>query len=198
MATVEMSSELRFERRGAGPGTRPFLTVMTRCYRRERMLARNVASLEAQTVADYEQVLLVDEVGRGLHLANMALAEPEPRGDYVLVLDDDDMLVDDEAIAALKEAAADLPDLIVFRAEHAHLGTLPRPTVWGKGPVLGHIGSCDFITRVDWWERHIDTFGAPKCGDFRFLESMWKEGPRVVWLDRVLAAVQRISGGQPE
>lgn len=190
---------MRIERElGAAAGSPPFLSVVTRCYERPEALANNVASLESQDDPDYEHIFLIDEEGVGLEEANRALAQVTPAGTYVLILDDDDMLADDGAIAALKQAAATQSDVIVFRAEHAHLGILPDRTVWERRPVKCHIGSCDFITRRDWWEAHIHAFGAPECGDYRFLAAIWDDGPNVTWLDRVLAAVQRISEGEPE
>ena len=176
-----------------------FLSVVTRCYKRPGMLNANQQSLARQTSQDFEQILLVDDVGLGLHAANKRLAEANPKGDYVLILDDDDLLIDDRAIEKLAEAAADRPDLVIFKADHGPLGILPSPYVFiRKEPVLNRIGSCDFITRRDVWQEHIHRFGTPQRGDYHFLASVWADGPDVVWLeDEVLARVQRISGGQP-
>ena len=177
----------------------PFLSIVTRCFRRPTYLQANVESLKSQTDPDYEQVFLVDEKGVGVGGANRALALAEPRGEYVLVLDDDDMLSDTGAITALKEAVAvDDPHLVIFKADHDKLGILPHSNVWKNRPQCGYIGSCDFITRRDWWDRHIGAFGKPSQGDCAFLKRMWSHDPRVVWLDRQLAAVQRISNGRPE
>lgn len=115
-----------------------------------------------------------------------------------MVLDDDDMLTDPDAIEALKAATIDRPELVVFKAHHGRLGVLPSVRMWGSKPLKGHIGSCDFITRRDVWERHIAAFGEDECGDFYFLKSVWRSDPEVVWLDRQLSAVQRISRGAPE
>lgn len=194
---------LRIEQRlgqDAGRCRAPFLSVVTRCYRRPNMLAKNVASLDGQSDADFEQIFLIDEQGVGVYGANAALARAQPRGEYVLILDDDDMLGDTEAIAVLRQAVTEnnRPQLVIFRARHDRLGLLPSPRSWGKGPQLGHIGSCDFIAERALWQRHIAAFGVPAAGDYAFARSMWREGPDVVWLDRELAAVQRISRGAPE
>lgn len=177
---------------------RPFLSIVTRCYQRPTMLEANRESVCAQTDPDFEHILIIDREGAGLHAANQALASAMPAGEYVLILDDDDVLSDPEAIEVLKQAAADEPALVIFRADHDILGVLPKSAVWGRRPVRGGIGSCDFITRRDWWENYIGAFGVPKCGDFVFLNTMWQADPSVVWLDRQLAAVQRISHGRPE
>lgn len=163
------------------------------------MLKANVQSLAAQTDPDYEQIFIIDERGEGLHAANKALALAEPEGKYVLILDDDDMLTDPQAIEALKEATVGDPALCFFKADHTDfLGVLPNSMVWGKRPIHGHVGSCDFITRRDWWARFIHFFGQPNSGDYAYLKAMWDQAPPTVWLDRQLAAVQRISWGQPE
>jgi glycosyltransferase involved in cell wall biosynthesis len=153
-----------------------------------------------QTVTDYEQILIIDEVGNGLHAANMALADAYPSGDYVLILDDDDYLTDTEAVETLKwyTEQEGRPDLVFFKADHDHLGVLPDRFVWGKKPIHGRVGSCDFITRRDVWERRITAFGSPHSGDYSFLKTVWLDNPCVAWLDRQMAAVQRISNGRAE
>lgn len=178
---------------------RPFLSIVTRCYKRPLMLAMNKQSIAAQTCQDFEQLFLVDDEGRGVHAANQALATAQPRGDYVMILDDDDMLATETAIETMKEATVDNPDIVVFRADHGKLGVLPSPAVyWHEEPISGRIGSCDFIVRRRLWKRHIAAFGTPACGDYHFLKSLWATNPTVVWIRDVLAAVQRISRGAPE
>lgn len=175
-----------------------FLTVVTRCYKRPLMLRINQRSLRQQTDPDYEQLLIVDDVGRGVAWANRVLAGVKPSGEYVMVLDDDDLLDDPKAIEALKEATADNPELVIFKTDHAKLGVLPNDLIWGKRPLLGLIGSCSFISRRDVWEQHINSFGKDAAGDYAYLKAVWFNRPNVVWLDRQLAAVQRISYGAPE
>jgi glycosyltransferase involved in cell wall biosynthesis len=162
------------------------------------MRAANLAALEAQTCQDYEHILIVDNEGRGLEWANSSLQDAAPAGEYVLILDDDDLLTDKEAIEKLRTAAEPEPDLIIFKAYHGPLGILPSARVWGNRPYGGHIGSCDFITRRDVWLEHIPAFAQPESGDYYFLQSIWLDDPCVVWLDETLAAVQRISKGKAE
>jgi glycosyltransferase involved in cell wall biosynthesis len=183
---------------GRDAGPRPFLTVVTRCYRRPKLLDRNLESLAMQSCQDYQHLFIIDHVGEGVGAANKALSLANPAGEYVLVLDDDDLFTDPDAIAMLKEYAVTEPDLIVFKADHGELGILPSARVWHRRPRPGEIGSCDFVTRCDWWQRHIAAFGAPEQGDYAFLMSMWADAPAVTWLDHQLTAVQRISRGKPE
>jgi glycosyltransferase involved in cell wall biosynthesis len=162
------------------------------------MLQKNIDSLAAQTCQDFEHILIRDDEGRGVAWANGQLQHADLNGQYVLVLDDDDKLADPTAVEKLKEATADNPGLVIFKADHAGLGILPSPKAWKNQPVGGHIGSCDFITRSDLWREHIEAFDMPEAGDFYFLRSMWLDEPDVVWLDEQLAAVQRISRGRAE
>lgn len=176
-----------------------FLSIVTRCHpQRPNMLAKNIASLDAQTCQDYEHILIKDCEGRGVGWANGQLQYAFPTGDYALVLDDDDYMKDETAVAQLKEAAKDSPDIVIFKADHNGHGILPHEKVWGKKPLGGYIGSCDFITRQDIWRQHIPAFAQPTAGDFAFLMSLWHEDIDVIWHDAVLAAVQRVSRGRPE
>ena len=179
----------------------PFLTVVTRCYQKPTMLQHNMATVDAQTCDDWEQLLIVDEVGHGLAWANAQFAKhaKQAGGDYVLMLDDDDAFADDEAIAILKDAAQDRPELIVFRGDHCEEGILPTDEVWKKRrPKLGQISGQDFVTRADVWKKHIGSFAQPIQGDYAFLAAMWPELSEITWIDRVLVKQQRISRGMAE
>jgi glycosyltransferase involved in cell wall biosynthesis len=169
---------------------------------RPTLYARHTASLCAQTDLDFEHVVIVDEVGRGVEWANKALAAHADgiSGDYVLILDDDDVLLRRDAVAMLKRTVRehDQPHIVIYRGDHGELGILPHTASWGEAPVRCKIGSFDFITRADWYKRDIAHFGQPTVGDFAFLDAMWQRDPRVVWLDEILVAVQRISRGAPD
>ena len=176
-----------------------FLSVVTRCHpNRPKYFADNAASLARQTCRDFEHVIIQDSVGRGVGWANAQLQHANPKGDYVMVLDDDDYLTCPGAIETLKEATAERPEIVLFKVDHKGLGILPSAKVWKKKPVGGHIGSCDFIVRRDVWNQHIAAFAQPMNGDIAFLRSLWRDGIDAVWLDSQLAAVQRISRGRGE
>jgi hypothetical protein len=162
------------------------------------MLECNINSLKAQTDQDYEQLMLEDPVGQGIGYANRALATVHPEGKYVLVLDDDDLMLDPQAIAILKVATTSSPELVIFRANHKELGILPSPVVWNNRPLKGHIGSISFVSRQDLWKRHIKAFGVDEGGDYAYLKNIWSNGLNVMWLDELLTGVQRISRGRPE
>lgn len=177
----------------------PFLSVITRCYKRPIMLAKNKASLKAQTDRDFEHLFIRDDKGRGVGWANGEIAKAEPTGEYVLVLDDDDMMLNHRAIAILKLATLDAPGMVIFKADHKELGILPSKAVWQSRPMQGQIGSISFISRLDIWKRHAKAYGVPKAGDYNYLHAAWPDvKDHVVWLNELLTGVQRISWGQPE
>ena len=165
-----------------------FLSIVTRCYKRPEGLARNTASLARQTDRDFEQIFIIDEVGVGIPAANRSLANAEPVGDYVLVLDDDDIISEPKAIEYLKEATADNPEIVIFKGDLEVLGILPSVAVWGKRPLKGQIAGCNFITRRDVWEKHVASYGADEAGDYEYIKALWWDKPAVVWLDRLLTA----------
>ena len=179
----------------------PFLSVVTRCYKRPNMLHRNVRSLEEQIDQDFEHIFLVDHDGHGVSWANHQFYRhrDKPVGDYILMLDDDDMLTDPEAVTKLKKAAAGKPDLVIFKFDCGPWGVLPSPGVWvNQWPKLTKVGTSCFITRKDIWYDNIQHFGQPTAGDYHFLATIWPDLNSIEWLDAVLGKVQRISRGAPE
>ena len=176
-----------------------FLTVVTRCYRRPSALRANVASLDEQTCDDWEQLLIHDEVGRGIPWANRQMARyiDQIDGDYVLMLDDDDRLTRPDAVEVLKRVTHSTPDIIIFRGLHGHHGILPTDEVWGNKPKGTQISGQDFITRADVWKAHVGAMDG-RMGDYAFLQSLWPNAESVVWLDELLVEQQSIGGGNPE
>jgi glycosyltransferase involved in cell wall biosynthesis len=179
----------------------PFLTVVTRCYKRPQALKVNQASLRSQSDPDYEQVLLVDEIGRGIEWAhtNMATACPRIHGDYVLVLDDDDQIVVDTLIAELKEAARSDPDLIMLRMQIVPGFVVPEDDHFRAPPVVGHIGMSCFAVKRDLWVANVQHFEPVYQGDFTFIDAVYPQARSIIYLDRVMTATQDGNHhGQPE
>jgi len=86
------------------------LTIVTRCYKGPDKLAKNMISLSNQTRQDYDQVLIHEEVCVGLLGTNRLLSTYKDyvKGRYVLLLDDDGLLVDDEFVEKLKDRNEDI------------------------------------------------------------------------------------------
>jgi len=178
-----------------------FLSIVTRCYKRPYMLEQNRKSVAAQTCQDFEHIFLVDDIGRGVGWANGQFHRhrDEPRGDYVLMLDDDDVLSEPTAIEHLKEAAVNSPDLVMCKFDYGSYGILPTPEMWQmKWPKQTHVGTSCFITRRDIWHDNVQCFEREIAGDYWFLYSIWPDLQHTKWLDFVIGRVQRISRGAPE
>lgn len=178
----------------------PFLEILTRTYKRPNMLAVNMRSLEAQTCGDYTQTLLNDPDGRGIAWSykNLASYAPFLEGQYIWILDDDDMAVSQTLIADLKAIAeAHSPDVIMIKMDHAERGILPGLN-WQKPPKVGDIGCSAFVVRREIWQKHSRYFGSHYAGDFDFIKSIFERDYEIYWFDRVASKVQRISLGQPE
>lgn len=178
----------------------PFLTVITRCFKRPTMIAKNIASLSAQTSQDYDQLCLIDDVGRGVgwSYTNMASYAPRLKGDYVWILDDDDMCICDTLIDDLKAIVAEHnPDVIMLKMDHGPRGILPGKS-WQQRPVLGDIGCSAFVVRRGVWQDHAPYFTPDYNGDFAFISSIFDEDYEIYWHDCIASKVQRISDGQPE
>ncbi len=176
-----------------------FLQVITRTFgQRPRMLARNQASLASLSDPDWEQTLVVDDVGRGINWANANLAEIPATGEYVWVLDDDDVCALPELVATLKALRG--PAVIVMRAEHAFFGPLPHDSNWGQAPVLGDCGWSNFFVRGDVWEaqrpylRQCDVYE----GDYRWAAHLWGCCPDWAWHKVMAARYPQASRGAAE
>lgn len=193
---------MRLEReQGAGASSPPFLTIITRCYKRPQMLANNRASLARQSEPDYEQVRLIDDIGIGVEQAQVSIADNAPHftGQYAWILDDDDMCIHDTLIADLKAIAAEHdPGVVMVRMNHGY-AVYPDALRWGEAPQQGRIGCSAYIVRRDIFQQHVDAFrGARYESDFDFINAVWKSNPAVYWHDVIASQVQRVSLGAPE
>jgi hypothetical protein len=178
----------------------PFLEVLTRTYKRPVMLAANQASLRGQSCLDYTQTLFNDPDGRGIAWSYLNLASYAPFlvGDYIWILDDDDMAVSQTLIADLKAIAeAHNPDVIMIKMDHAERGILPGGR-WQKSPVIGGIGCSAFVVKRAIWQHHSRHLGAHYSGDFQFINSIFERDYEIYWFDCIASKVQRISLGMPE
>lgn len=135
------------------------------------------------------QSLLVDPVGLGVGASYKRMAHFEPVGEWVWILDDDDVCVHDGLTADVQRIADSNPatQLIMVRMDHgSELGVLPDDGVWGKAPVHGRIGCSAYIVRCDVWQRHKAAFASGHyASDYDFICSVWAEHPVTVWHDVV-------------
>lgn len=174
----------------------PFMTIITRhLTTRPNMLKVNQDSLAQQTDRDFEQVILLDSEGRGVAWANENLRNHVDliHGEYVFLLDDDDLIATPNFIEAVKTFATinDWPNVIIVKMEHAPGFVLPDADNWQQEPRLGHIGCSGFIVRRETWVSHVTDFNPVYHGDYTFIKALWNAGYKFAWLDRVMTRTQR-------
>jgi hypothetical protein len=179
----------------------PFLEVITRHYtRRPNLVQDNFASLDAQTCDDWVQTLLVDDVGHSVEWANYWLGKygPNLEGDYIWVLDDDDICVRDtfvEEIAHIVQAHN--PDVIICKIDAN--GVIPPPQLWGKPPQITQIGMACFVVRREVWQEYADAFWPKLAADFNFINAVWQAGKyEWYWHDQLVMKIQQVGRGRPE
>jgi hypothetical protein len=190
-------------------GGAPVLQVLTRCFRRPSMLVRNLASVAALG-AGVEHTLLVDTLGRGVGASYEALATVPVRGQYIWILDDDDICIFPGLLTELRRLAAKRVDVVVVRMDHGELGVLPDDAHWRAAPELGKIGcSACIVRREVWMEARAVFVPGAYTSDFAFAAFLLdtearrdgateKGGYEVEWLDVVASRVQRRSLGAAE
>jgi hypothetical protein len=181
----------------------PFLEILTRTFNaRPHLLRINQDSLQRQTVPDWMQTLLIDDVGRGIDWAseNLAAYAPNLVGEYVWILDDDDTCILSTLVAELKAiAAANDPDVIMLRMDHGAGRCLPGDDTWLEPPVLGQIGCSAFVVRRAVWQAHAVAMAhGHYASDYDLIAAIWKSQPTVYWHDVVASRVMRQSFGRGE
>ncbi|MGP1666313.1 MAG: hypothetical protein ACTS5I_10490 [Rhodanobacter sp.] len=179
----------------------PFLQILTRCYKRPQLLLANISSLVALTDPDWVQTCLIDNVGRGIgwSYTNMAAHAPLLRGEYIWILDDDDVCSRPTLVVELKQIVDDKrPDVIMVRMHHGPLGVLPDGATWQQPPQQAHIGCSAFVVRREVWQQHAGAFGDHYAGDFDFIAAVFASGASVYWHDVIASRVQCISQGKAE
>lgn len=178
----------------------PFLEVLTRCYRRPRMLERNRASVEAMGGSWLLHTFLNDAIGRGIGWSyrNMAAYAPDLEGFYIWILDDDDVCIYPDLYRDLQDiVAAENPDVIMLKMDHGERGILPSHS-WGGRPEQGDIGCSAYVVRRDVWRKHARYFTAEYAGDYAFISSVFDGDYKIHWHDVIASRVQQIGLGKPE
>ena len=164
------------------------------------MLARCNASLAALTDADWEQTVVIDRESRGVIWANTNLANVPATGQYVWVLDDDDLCALPSLVQDVRRVAeAEHPAAIMVRAAHTEFGIIPHDATWGGAPLLGDVSTSNLIVRADVWDAYRKRFADWQCyaADYEFTRHLWQAGVPFRWLDIVAAYYPQRSTGLP-
>lgn len=167
-----------------------FFTVVTRTLAgRETLLSRCEASVRGQTLAHVEHIIVKDEQGVGVSEAQKMLWTVSPKGDYVLVLDDDDYLSSPDALARVRDQlVASQPPFAVVKVAHGELGPMPRN--WGMPPCSGAITVSNVVVASWIWMSTRQNFGVRYTGDWDWIESLF--AARVpAWIDVEVVTVEK-------
>lgn len=179
----------------------PFLTIYTPTYKRPTYLRRCVESVCTQTVypKQVQHIIVEDKIGVGVGgmYAEVARHVAEMTGDYVYILQDDDVLATNRVVERLMEFAAgqDQPPVIICR----NIKNGNRyPVIWRAEPAKGLIDLGNYVTRRDVFAKYVNDFGKYYSGDFPFIRKLWDEQIKFYWLDMLLAKAQALGMGKPE
>jgi hypothetical protein len=157
------------------------------------LLALCRGSVMGQGCKDCEQVILEDTEGLGAGGSHKLFYDAPVKGDYVYVLDDDDMLADINVVESIKGfiESQGRPPFIVVRVRHPYT-ILPEMEYWGcpRVPPYGHIGSGGVVTRRDVWLSHRDKWTLDYHGDHNFIESLFRDYP-AMWYNIIAVKVSR-------
>jgi len=165
------------------------LSVVTRCCMRPELLRENVESVRKQTARFVQQIFIVDRHRQGISWANKQLHEKRNfvTGDYVFILDDDNILPDNEfwEYASLVAEYADTPEVLVTLAlRPSGQRVFPGHEDWvNKNLVKARTNAHCYVVRSDIWKKHIISFGTPTThsGAWQFPEAMLKHKPPYRW-----------------
>lgn len=180
-----------------------FLEVIVRTFgQRPNMLKRNLSSLENLHASEWTRMVVVDDKRRGVNWANRNLATIEAFGDYVWVLDDDDLCCRPTLLSELQTVVSRetlAPDVIMLRAYHAVYGMMPSDANWQREPVCGNVGWSCFVVRREVWNAHRHRIAEEYASDWRFIHDLWLEpGLRWYWHDHTAAYYPQQSIGAAE
>ena len=179
----------------------PFLSVITRAFQRPVLLAQNQESLRAQQDPDFEQILLIDGTGMGIAASQQWIADEKDRpvGEYILILDDDVLIEDQEFIADIKQIATKHnPDIIMFYSRRQER-VLPEAEFWEQPPTINHVDMACFAVKAEAWRSEISTItGHHYAGDFELIAALFAAGHSIYWHDQIVTSTQQISNGKPD
>lgn len=177
-----------------------FLSIITRCYKRPVALRRNQLSVGKQMCGNYEQIFLVDEIGLGIKAADERMAIEASaliRGEYVYILDDDDLLIDNQFVAHIHAIARSHdPDIIMVKSDNGRLGILPGAETWEREPQPGRVSVLNYVVKAEVWKRHASAFAThpDDAGDAMFIVELFKHDYSVYWFDSIVAMTNSMSG----
>ena len=172
---------------------------MTRCHpQRPNMQKVCFDSVKAQTCDDYQHFLLqgsmrMNEDGTRAWEAGLRVKRWPLDAKYVMVLDDDNVLIYPDFVKELKELAKkENPDVVIFKGNHTNAGIIPSIN-WGKAPVHCNIDWFNYAIKLDMWNKYIQELKHERGinNDYMLIRNCCRNTKSVVWMDRVVVKTQR-------
>lgn len=164
--------------------------------RRHRMLAICKNSIRKQTSDDYIHIVFQDDktkYGYGMLRANQSLAKISPiDARYVMVIDDDDMIIDSDFVKVFKGIIDENNPEIVFFKGIVFGRKIFSKRFWGRRPVRDQISGSCFAIRLDVWEKYVPEYGHKRGGDYFFIFECYKNTKNHSWLDRIVFKTQEM------
>ena len=201
LALFERPSPLEIDKQFRKP---PFITIITRTSRRPKNLAEATETIKSQTDDDYQHLIIVDVIGKGLFSAGKSLWENKERikGKWTYILDDDVRLVNNEFIARVKETAEkNLDAEIIMVRNYVGGRKCPSDDVWGGDKVFfGTVDSASFVVCKDLFNKYIHHHARHKGSDYAFINALFHldPQPKIYWVDELMARAGSTHQGQRE
>lgn len=201
-----------------------FLAILLRTHKRPKALRTCLASLNKQARKNLV-VILISDCNED-NIENTAFQYPElsiltkhvePLGypacnlyfnqvkdlvtaEYVLFLDDDDIMVGETCSKELEDFAVknNHPAVIMSRV-HYPGRRVPQDEHWKKYPTIYHLSGTNFCIRNDIYKKH--DWPGVRSGDFYYIDTIFKNinwKTEVCWFDRTIANITRTGAGTPE
>ncbi len=106
----------------------------------------------------------------------------EVKDGYIMFLDDDDMLLHENVIEVIVNNIVDEDTILIWKMQYPDGRLLPDSNSYETKSIrLGGIGSPCFLFHSKWKDFYRwDTY---KCGDYRFLEKLYKKIPNNKWIN---------------
>jgi len=106
----------------------------------------------------------------------------EVKDGYIMFLDDDDMLLHENVIEVIVNNIVDEDTLLIWKMQYPDGRLLPDNNSFKTKSIrLGGIGLPCFLFHRKW--KDLYRWDAYKCGDYRFLEKLYKKIPNNKWIN---------------
>ena len=118
----------------------------------------------------------------------------EVKDGWVMFLDDDDYLSDNDGVERIVNLLPDEDTMAIFQMMFPNGRPLPPINILNQPPTLGTIGSPCVLFHSKWVDGI--NWDGWKCGDFRFIEKLYNKIPNKVTIPDVFVNVGQIGDGK--